>query len=71
MKTTLSVPAAAQLLGISEGGAYKAIRAGQFPVPVLKIGRARYVVPVAPLLEALGLDQLPPIPTEEPEPIAA
>ncbi|MCG7235247.1 AlpA family transcriptional regulator [Corynebacterium sp. ACRQP] len=55
---TVSIPVAADLLGISRSGAYNAARAGKFPTPVLKIN-GRYVVPTKPLLDALGLDELP------------
>lgn len=55
---TLSIPEAAKLLGISRSSAYGAARTGNFPAPVLKIN-GRYVVPTKPLLDALGLDELP------------
>lgn len=51
---TVTVPDAAEILGCSTSAAYEAIRAGDFPVPVLRIGRA-IRVPSRPLLEALGL----------------
>ncbi|MCQ9329981.1 helix-turn-helix transcriptional regulator [Corynebacterium phoceense] len=55
---TVSVRQAATLLGISFSGAYAAIRADKFPTKVIQIG-GRLVVPTAPLLELLGLDELP------------
>ncbi|HBC7265773.1 TPA: helix-turn-helix domain-containing protein [Corynebacterium striatum] len=55
---TVSVRQAATLLGISFSSAYAAIRAGNFPTKIVQIG-GRYVVPTAPLLELLGLDELP------------
>lgn len=55
---TVSIPVAANLLGISRSSAYEAARTGKFPTPVLKIN-GRYVVPTKPLLDALGLDELP------------
>ena len=55
---TVSIPVAAALLGISRNSAYEAARTGNFPSPVLKIN-GRYVVPTKPLLDALGLDELP------------
>lgn len=58
MTATITIREAAQLLGISASGAYTAIRAGNFPTKVIQIG-GRYVVPTAPLLELLGLDELP------------
>lgn len=45
---------AGSVLGISRTTAYGLARAGQFPVPVLRLG-ARYVVPTAPLLDLLGV----------------
>lgn len=50
---TVSVPTAAEWLGISKRQAYALIRDGEFPFPVLRMGR-RVVVPTRPLLEALG-----------------
>lgn len=55
---TVSIPVAANLLGIGRSSAYEAARNGKFPTPVLKIN-GRYVVPTKPLLDALGLDELP------------
>lgn len=55
---TLTIPEAAALLGIGRSSAYEAARTGKFPTPVLKIS-GRYVVPAKPLLDALGLDELP------------
>jgi excisionase family DNA binding protein len=45
---------AASVLGVSRTTAYELARAGTFPVTTLAIGR-RYVVPVAGLLELLGV----------------
>lgn len=55
---TLPLPEAAALLGIGKSTAYAAVRKGSFPVRVIQIG-GRYVVPTAPLLELLGIDELP------------
>lgn len=55
---TISVSAVAELLGISKSSAYEAARTNNLPTKVLKIG-GRYVVPTKPLLEVLGLDELP------------
>ena len=54
---TLTVPAAAELLGISRNSAYQhAARDGHLAgVPVIRVGR-RLLIPTAPLLDALGLD---------------
>jgi excisionase family DNA binding protein len=48
---TLTVEQAAELLGISRGLAYEAVRAGD--IPSIRIGR-RLLVPRARLLELLG-----------------
>ena len=50
-----SVEAAAQALGIGRALAYRLIREQKFPVPVLKLGTRRLVVPLAPLEELLGI----------------
>lgn len=55
---TISIPVAAELLDISVSGAYAAARKGNFPTKVIQIG-GRYVIPTRPLLELLGLDELP------------
>ncbi len=47
---------AASVLGIGRTTAHALARRGNFPVPVLRLG-ARYVVPVRPLLELLGIPQ--------------
>lgn len=52
---TLTVPKAAELLGCSPSAAYEAIRAGDFPVAVVRIGR-KIVVPTRPLLNVLGIE---------------
>lgn len=50
-RTTIDVPEAAVLLGISRSQAYTAARAGE--IPALTFGH-RIVVPVKPLLALLG-----------------
>ena len=51
----VDVPTAAELLGISRGSGYEAVRTGQ--IPSLRLGR-RIVVPVAKLRAMVGLDEL-------------
>lgn len=51
-RLTLSVPEAAELLGIGKGLAYDAARNGE--IPTISIGR-RLVVPVHQLLHLLGV----------------
>lgn len=53
-RLTISVPETAALLGVSRNSAYEAARRGE--IPVLEIGR-RLVVPVARLLDLLGIEQ--------------
>ncbi len=50
---------AGSIFDMGRTATYEAIRQGTFPVPVLRCG-ARYVVPVAPILHALGLDAVEP-----------
>lgn len=54
----ITVAQAAEILGVSKSGAYAAIRDNEFPTQVIKIG-SRYVIPTKPLLDLLGLDELP------------
>jgi excisionase family DNA binding protein len=51
---TISVETAARLLGCGRSLAYELVQRGEFPCPVLRLGR-RYVVPTAGLLRVLGL----------------
>lgn len=51
-----SVEVAGEVLGLSRSAAYAAVNRGDFPVPVIKVSARRWVVPVAGLLRALGLD---------------
>jgi hypothetical protein len=52
---TTDLVTAGAVLGIGRSTAYKLARADEFPVPVLKVG-ARYLVAVAHLLAALGVE---------------
>jgi len=45
---------AAHVLGIGRTAAYELVRAGQWPTPVLRLGRL-IKVPTAPLLELVGV----------------
>ena len=53
------VRTAASVLGVSDYQAYELIRRGEFPVPVLRLGRRKIVIPVAGLLSILGIDAAP------------
>jgi hypothetical protein len=54
LPATVDVPTAAKALSIGRTLAYQLARAGQFPVPVLRLG-TRYRVPSSGLLAALGV----------------
>lgn len=56
-RLSISLPEAGKALGIGQSSTYAAVKAGTFPVPVIKIG-GRYTVPTAPLRELLGLTPL-------------
>ncbi len=55
---TLSLLAAAQMLGVGRTAAYELVRSGQWPTPVLRLGRS-IRIPTAPLLAELGLTNRP------------
>lgn len=48
------VPTAGEIIGFCPDSAYRAVKRGTFPVPVIKVGH-RLVVPTAPILELLGI----------------
>jgi excisionase family DNA binding protein len=52
LPATIDVVTAARALGIGRTTAYQLARAGEFPVPVLRLG-TRYRVPTATVLRAL------------------
>lgn len=58
-RATVTLREAAELIGIGSSTAYEAVRKDEFPTQVIKIG-GRYVVPTKPLLDLLGLEELPP-----------
>ncbi|MFJ1588817.1 helix-turn-helix domain-containing protein [Kitasatospora albolonga] len=49
---------AARALGVHSTTAYRLIRRGQFPCPVLRLG-GRYRVPTAELMRVLGIEEQP------------
>jgi hypothetical protein len=58
------VPTAGEIVaGWGPSESYKAHARGQFPVPVIKVGR-RLIVPVAHILQLLGLPEAPVSPGE-------
>jgi hypothetical protein len=64
-----SVPIAGEIIaGLCKDEAYRSVKRGDFPVPVISCGR-RLVVPVAPILELLGIK--PDANTADPAPPGA
>lgn len=57
-KGLLSVREAALVMGVAPATVYRAIEKDTFPSPVVRVG-ARILVPTAPLLEVLHLDEPP------------
>ncbi len=55
LSATTDLATAAKALGIGRTTAYQLARAGDFPVPVLRLG-ARYRVVTSGLLAALGIE---------------
>jgi hypothetical protein len=51
---TVKFKVAAEVLGMTESGAYRLRKAGKFPVPVIDVGPRTHIVPTRPLLELLG-----------------
>jgi hypothetical protein len=50
------VPTAGEILaGLCRDEAYRMVQRGEFPVPVIRVGKNRLVVPVAPILRLLGI----------------
>lgn len=52
----VDVPTAAAVLGVGRSAAYELIRCGQWPTPVLRLGKL-IRVPTAPLLELVGVSR--------------
>jgi excisionase family DNA binding protein len=67
---TTDVVTAGEILGLSRNTAYRLVRAGEFPVPVIKAG-GQYRIPVAGLLTVLGLEPLAEVPdgSDNPHPL--
>lgn len=55
---TTDLRTAASILGLKPHSAYPINARGAFPVPVIKVG-GRYRVPVAPILDLLGIHRWP------------
>lgn len=52
----VDVPTAAAILGIGRTAAYELIRVGQWPTPVLRLGKL-IRIPSAPLLELIQVER--------------
>jgi excisionase family DNA binding protein len=55
---TLTVPQAAQVLGIGRTLAYELVRTGAWPTPIVRAGKL-IKIPTAPLMELLATGRLP------------
>ena len=67
LPTVVDLVTAARMLGIGRTVAYRLVRQGQWPTPVLRLGH-QIKVPSAPLLELLGLstDSTPDLSVDRP-----
>ncbi len=61
---TTDVGTAGEILGMGRTSAYDLARRGDFPVPVIKVTRRRWVVPTATLLRLLGYEPEPMSPMD-------
>jgi excisionase family DNA binding protein len=53
LPVVVDVPTAARILGVGRTVAYRLVQSGQWPTPVLRVGRL-VRVPTAPLLALVG-----------------
>ena len=51
----VNLPTAAEVLGLGRSAAYELVRRGQWPTPILRLGRL-IRVPTAPLIALVGID---------------
>jgi len=58
LPVAVDVRTAARAVGICPSTAYRLIRLGAFPCPVMRIG-SRYRIATAELMRALGVEELP------------
>lgn len=54
LPAVVDLPTAARALGVGRSAAYEMVRTGQWPTPLLRLGRL-VRVPTAPLLQLLGV----------------
>ena len=50
----VSISTAAEVLGLGRSAAYELVRSGQWPTPILRLGRL-IKVPTAPLIALVGI----------------
>jgi len=51
----VNISTAAEVLGLGRSAAYELVRNGQWPTPILRLGRL-IKVPTAPLIALVGID---------------
>ena len=51
----VNISTAAEVLGLGRSAAYELVRSGQWPTPILRLGRL-IKVPTAPLIALVGID---------------
>jgi predicted DNA-binding transcriptional regulator AlpA len=56
LPAVVDLPTAADILGVGHSSAYELVRTGQWPTPVLRLGRL-IRVPSAPLLALVGVER--------------
>lgn len=53
LPAVIDVPTAARVLGVGRGAAYELIRTGDWPTPIIRLGKL-IKVPTVPLLTLIG-----------------
>lgn len=56
LPAVVDLPTAADVLGVGHSSAYELVRSGQWPTPILRLGRL-IRVPSAPLLALVGVER--------------
>ena len=56
LPAVIDLPTAADVLGVGHSSAYELVRTGQWPTPILRLGRL-IRVPTAPLLTLVGVER--------------
>lgn len=58
LPVVVDLPTAARALGLGRSAAYELVRAGQWPTPIVRLGRL-IKIPRSGLLEVLGISTAP------------